>query len=358
MTSSQHYLPALDGLRAVSILLVLIAHGGFQRWVPGGLGVLIFFVISGFLITRQMIAEIETSGSLRLSRFYLRRFLRLAPALLVYIALFCPLLVWLGARVTTVHVLSALLYFANYYKIFIGYTPYNPLPIVWSLSVEEHYYLLFPFCMLIFRNRLTRLIPWLCAFVIAVPVWRIFLFHHCAGVMGFPCALPGEPRIDGTDAIFDCILYGSLLALLLRYQNAWVARKLMSPLAWAAAWAGLALSLALRDPLFRDTLRFSLQAISVSIMLAQLVHGLHPNIQRLLSYPVAVTIGRWSYALYLVHYGVAVAILSLTGSTRLADPADIASYFILSFLLAAACHAGVEKPMIALRRRFGSHQPG
>src|SRR3954447_19141856 len=83
--ASYDYLPALDGFRAISISLVVLAHGGLNRVVPGLLGVVVFFVISGFLITRQMIAEIERSGRLDVRAFYVRRFLRLAPALLLYV---------------------------------------------------------------------------------------------------------------------------------------------------------------------------------------------------------------------------------------------------------------------------------
>jgi peptidoglycan/LPS O-acetylase OafA/YrhL len=75
------YLPALDGLRAISIGLVLLSHAGLERFVPGGLGVLIFFVVSGFLLTRQMCVEVEDTGTLDISRFYLRRICRLAPRL-------------------------------------------------------------------------------------------------------------------------------------------------------------------------------------------------------------------------------------------------------------------------------------
>ena len=81
------YQPVLDGWRAVSILLVLVSHGGLDKVVPGGLGVTIFFFISGFLITSLLISEFQREGRISLKKFYLRRFWRLAPPLICFIVL-------------------------------------------------------------------------------------------------------------------------------------------------------------------------------------------------------------------------------------------------------------------------------
>src|SRR6266436_963271 len=81
------YQPVLDGWRAVSILLVVVSHGGLDMVVPGGLGVTIFFFISGFLITSLLISEFRRDGGISLKNFYLRRFWRLAPPLICFIIL-------------------------------------------------------------------------------------------------------------------------------------------------------------------------------------------------------------------------------------------------------------------------------
>ena len=127
--ASFDYLPVLDGFRAVSILLVVFSHADLGNIVPGGLGVTVFFVISGFLITRQMIAEIVSTGGFSFGAFYLRRFFRLAPALLLYLAMFTSLFLLLGAHMTGWQIASGIFYVANYYHIFIGYPPLNPNPI-------------------------------------------------------------------------------------------------------------------------------------------------------------------------------------------------------------------------------------
>ena len=114
-------MPALDGLRAVSILLVVISHLGFGHIVPGGLGVTIFFFISGFIITRLLLLEDAGSNSISLVGFYIKRVFRLAPALMVYILLcvvgFGALRKWIPIE----DILAAVFYSANYYTIFHGW---------------------------------------------------------------------------------------------------------------------------------------------------------------------------------------------------------------------------------------------
>jgi peptidoglycan/LPS O-acetylase OafA/YrhL len=177
-----NYIPALDGLRAIAILLVVISHAGFEKAVPGSLGVIIFFVISGFLLTRQMIVEVERTGTLNIKAFYLRRLLRLMPALIFYLLLICSTLYLLGVMISTPQVLSGLFYFANYYHVFVGYPAHSPMPILWSLSVEEHFYILFPFIIILFRNNLRKAIPWLIVATLLALVWRYILFTTCADV--------------------------------------------------------------------------------------------------------------------------------------------------------------------------------
>src|SRR5258706_8832372 len=117
------YQPVLDGWRAVSILLVLLSHGGLDQVVPGGLGVTIFFFISGFLITSLLISEFQRDGRISLKNFYLRRFWRLAPPLICYIIFSALLIVLFLKTVNPGEFLSAILYFANYYSIFWQYEP-------------------------------------------------------------------------------------------------------------------------------------------------------------------------------------------------------------------------------------------
>src|SRR5258707_8971143 len=108
------YQPVLEGWRAVSILLVLVSHGGLDKVVPGGLGVTIFFFISGFLITSLLISEFQREGRISLKKFYLRRFWRLAPPLICFIVLSTLLIVPCLNAAKTAQIPSAILSFAEY----------------------------------------------------------------------------------------------------------------------------------------------------------------------------------------------------------------------------------------------------
>ena len=358
LKASNDYLPALDGLRAVSILLVVISHAGLSYVVPGGLGVLIFFVISGFLITRQMIVEVERTGSLNIKAFYLRRIFRLLPALILYLVLFSIILLGLSSIITPMHLASGLFYFANYYQVFIGYPLHNPVPIAWSLAVEEHYYIVFPFLILMARKNLREILPLLGILVMAVLVWRIFLFSACHAQPELAaCGLPGEDRIfHATDSIFDCILYGAIAALVLHYHSDIVRRHLIGRNILLLAGACLLITLLFRDEMFRETLRISLQCILIAVIIVNILFGEWEKPRSILAYKSMVWIGRLSYSLYLFHFGVLITVQAFQNHKQtLTEPIDFILYFILSFTFAAGSYYLVEKPMIGVRKRFGSH---
>src|SRR5262249_8904492 len=119
---SQHTqtIPSLDGIRAVSVLIVVLAHSGLETLVPGGLGVTIFFFLSGYLITTLMLTENERTGKINIPKFYARRMFRLMPSLLITLAIaYC--LTYVGSLpggITVAGLTAQLLYFANYYGLF------------------------------------------------------------------------------------------------------------------------------------------------------------------------------------------------------------------------------------------------
>ncbi len=355
-------LPALDGLRAMSIGLVLVSHAGLQNFVPGGLGVVTFFVISGFLISRLMIEEIDASGELNIKKFYIRRVLRLFPALALFLLIFVPIIQAAGVLITGTHVASALLYFTNYYYIYIGYAVFSPIPILWSLAVEEHFYIFFPFIMRRFRTRFKTLLFWLMATAFFVLLWRLYLNAACSGVDASAdfCGLPDGSRIyKGTDSIGDCIIYGIIASLLLRLYPTQTQRLIMNPVTFYASGVVLLFTLLFRDPDFRETLRYSLQAISLAIIVVNVALGGMPFFTRIFSHPVLVEIGRWSYALYLFHFGIMMCMGAYTQNRDIfSGPMDIAIYFVASLSSAAAVYYLVERPMQALRHKFGSRAEG
>jgi peptidoglycan/LPS O-acetylase OafA/YrhL len=353
------YLPALDGLRAISILLVLVAHAGLGQLVPGGLGVTIFFAISGFLITRQIMQEIARTGRLGVRQFYTRRFLRLAPALLVYIALATPLAIWFGARISLGSLLASLFYVANYWWLYVGYPHGTPFPILWSLAVEEQYYILFPLLMAAFLPRprsLAHAILALCALAL---LWRLTLATNCAGATS-PALLCGPQRPDmppdariylGTDTRFDSILAGALTALLMqgtRWQT--LASSSAAP---ALGLLILLTALAIRAPLFRDTLRYTLESAASAVAIGHLACAPRGALGALLTARPLVLLGQLSYSLYLYHFAVSLVLLRLHGPFDWKSPAFYA-FFALSLLLAATSYCLVERPVLRFRRGFGA----
>ena len=153
--SAVPYLPGLDGMRAIAVAVVMVYHAN-SAWLPGGfLGVEVFFVISGYLITLLLIGEHERSGSVSLSNFYMRRARRLLPALftlLILVTLYTTLFRRDALGQLRGDVIAALTYTTNWYQIWVGqgYTAtgdFAPLRHLWSLAVEEQFYLLWPLVM-------------------------------------------------------------------------------------------------------------------------------------------------------------------------------------------------------------------
>jgi peptidoglycan/LPS O-acetylase OafA/YrhL len=153
------YLPGLDGLRAISVLAVMVFHhdliGGHEvGWAPGGfLGVEVFFVVSGYLITSLLLAERRRTGRVSLGRFWLRRARRLLPALFALLAvIILYALLFLPDSINTLksNTLAALTYTSNWWLI-ISHQSYASeagrpglLKHLWSLAIEEQFYLLWP----------------------------------------------------------------------------------------------------------------------------------------------------------------------------------------------------------------------
>jgi peptidoglycan/LPS O-acetylase OafA/YrhL len=144
--SSNLYFPSLDGLRAIAFFFVFIAHAQPFKVLPGGFGVTVFFFLSGYLITSLLRDEARKTATISLKGFYLRRVLRIFPpcylTVIIVTALAAAGIVY--NRESYASLVSAFLYFSNYWNTLgWGNLPAG-LGILWSLAVEEHYYLLFP----------------------------------------------------------------------------------------------------------------------------------------------------------------------------------------------------------------------
>jgi peptidoglycan/LPS O-acetylase OafA/YrhL len=362
------YIPCLDGMRAVSIILVMLSHYGFYA-VPGIFGVTIFFFISGFLITGQLLAELRKSGRIALGKFYTRRALRLFPALLSMVVASSILFPLLGARITGGDIAAASLYMANYWQWVVGSFDtgvvhgVHPFSVLWSLAVEEHYYLVFPLLCVLIGRRPLMLAGLIIALILAISVWR---FHVAAS-----CAAWGCPPLwveHATDTRADSILYGALLASLLASRwRAELVVKIGSLTPFLAGGALLLASLLVRDPWFRQTWRFAVQGVGLFLSMGALLYG--PwlvKVRSLLSITPSLCLGRWSYSLYLWHWFVfCVASVVLPASlwgpiVNLGVPPAwwMGEVFLPMVMIALALAVGsytyIERPINRLRRRFGS----
>ncbi|HWW54174.1 MAG TPA: acyltransferase, partial [Acidimicrobiales bacterium] len=218
-SSGSEYLPAIDGLRALAVIAVVAYHLGLP-WARGGfLGVDLFFVLSGFLITGLLLREREQTGRIDLGHFYARRARRLLPALFLVLA---AVSTWVAATGTTPDLtsvrsdaLAALAYVANWRLVlshsgyFAQFSAPSPLRHAWSLAIEEQYYLVWPILLLgLMRlGRGSRRATVLATLVLAV------LSASAMAVMYHPGADPSRIYY-GTDTRAFELLVGALLALL------------------------------------------------------------------------------------------------------------------------------------------------
>src|SRR6476620_1473724 len=155
---NQRYMPGLDGLRAIAVLAVIAFHLGFD-WAPGGmLGVGVFFTLSGYLITDILLSQLNARGRIKLTAFLLARARRLLPALFLMLAIVTAWVTIFGPAQPDQFrkgVLSAVFYVNNWEQIFANVSYFarfeaeGPLDHLWSLSVEEQFYILWPFLLLL-----------------------------------------------------------------------------------------------------------------------------------------------------------------------------------------------------------------
>ena len=342
---ASRHVPSLDGIRAGSFLIVFGSHV-FSTLIPGQLGVTIFFFLSCFLITTLMRAECEKNGTVNLGRFWLRRALRILPPLflvvlgsaLLSLALYPP---------GTVHgpaLAAQLLFYANYYD---GHPSVPGTAVVWSLAVEEHFYLLFPLLYVAMQRwRLPRrhqawLLWGLCA---AVLVWR------CVRVIAMHT--PTGRIISGTDTRIDSILFGCALAV---WNNPSLDRPVLTPnllkyLLLPLAVAVLLASAYASSATFANTLSFSLQgaALTVLFVAAIRLHDWPPF--RVLNWRPVVFIGVLSYSLYLVHDVLLHAVVQVWTPHHASLGVVVA--LTLSVMVAWVIYEFVEKPCARLRKRL------
>lgn len=368
------YQPALDGLRALSVIAVILYHAGID-WIPGGfIGVEVFFVVSGFLITSLMNDEQRTDGKVDLKHFWIRRARRLLPALftMLLVALVAVTFFATDSAPDFRHdVGPAIGYFSNWWQIYFVDTPYfaaNALPTLrhlWSLAVEEQWYVLWPlvFVFVLGNKRIPKIVS------------AVIIGLLAAGVMvgtALAFVADNETRINflylSTITRSSGLLLGSALACAWRPWSKAVTKYavLRSAIADVLAVASLltlgyiAATVHVADEqLYKGWLAAA--TIASAVLIAVVVRSGSSLVKDVLSIPLLVEVGRRSYGLYLWHWPIFVVSGARFSSLRLAyalTATVIVNEFVYQFIETPARKGAIgnwfrqRRQLSGMRRRL------
>jgi peptidoglycan/LPS O-acetylase OafA/YrhL len=338
----------LDGIRAISVIIVLISHAGLGKIIPGGLGVTIFFFLSGFLITTLLNNEFELNNNINYKNFFIRRFCRLFPPLLITIFVSYSLAYTgiLKQNYSFLGLTSQIFYLANYHAIFNwpGEIP-DGLGILWSLAVEEHFYFVFPLLLytcfkFVGKGNTALILVFSCVLVL---LWRCYLIF-----------IEGSPSVRtyyATDTRIDSILYGCILALI---YNPILQRKEQFLKSKDFLILGICLivmlfSLLFRSEWFRETFRYSIQGIALMPIFYYCIKYNKSIVFNWLENSWLKRIGIFSYSIYLIHH-VIIEGLKFHGLENIGY--IICITFILSTLFAFLIDKFIDSYFIKIRKKY------
>ncbi len=367
-------IPVLDGIRAVAIILVLVAHAGLDKLVPGGLGVTVFFFLSGYLITTLMRFELTRDGAIDIRKFYIRRALRIFPPLYItlFVLLGCTLLGAFPNHMQFPAVGLQFVHLANYTPSF-GYNlgdfeegiPRMPL---WSLAVEEHFYLFFPLIYVFMARRIdgkrqALILLAMCGVVLAVRTVTAAVIMHNAS------ATPDLSLIyNWTHTRIDSILFGCILAVWSNPvidddEHSYVPR--VSHL--VVALVALLMCLLIREKIgshelfgpraefFRQTVRYSIQGLALFVVFSYLIRLKTGPIRAVLvSQPMKI-IGLLSYTVYLVNFFIFETLhehFPDAPHSHVRHVLTSATALVLTFGYAWLMYLVVERPLGRMRSRL------
>ena len=335
------YRPGLDGLRAVAIAFVVAAHAFLPFTTGGGLaGVTSFFVLSGYLITRLLVAEEGFSGSIDLVAFYARRVLRLFPALLVLVAVVLVVYTIQGRGLQALTSIPVVLLYSANWSLAQGGATLTPFQHTWSLAIEEQFYILWPpILLLLLRTRRpsVRVAGAIALAAVVVIGWRLFIF----------LALPADLREDRVEFGSDTNAYGLLAGCALGFLPS-LPRGRVAAVMGVLGLVAIVLSMTLRSV-------FEVPAVGAFVALPVLaalgavgvICGVMGGGLRLLGIAPIAYVGRISYGLYLWHWV----------TPRMIEPLPIAEgrtliAFALAFAASALSFQFIERPALRLKSRF------
>jgi peptidoglycan/LPS O-acetylase OafA/YrhL len=339
------YVPELTGLRGVAIGMVILDHTLTHRFPGGFIGVDIFFVLSGYLITTLLVREFQQWGNVKLTHFYGRRLLRLGPALSIMLAVYllAALIAADNARDHTIAAFTAATYTMDWTQA-LDLSPAGYLEHTWSLGIEEQFYLLWPVILIVaLRHRVT---VWkiIVGLIVAVTLWRGYLVLHTGNSDPQRTYLSFDTRLD-------TLLVGCLLAVApmqwgrrLGARFATIPLVILAMLTLAIHWTSTELHL----------VGFTLiAALAGWLTLGAMTGNHHGLVRRLLRWAPVEYLGRISYGVYLWHLPIALALATQlpTESLRV-----FALTCVLSLSIAAVSYHWIERPILN-RWRFTRPRP-
>ncbi len=372
------YSPGLDGMRAIAVVAVMIYHAN-AAWLPGGfLGVEMFFVISGYLITLLLIAEQERSHRISLRDFWMRRARRLLPALFTVMAIVTA---WTALFEREAlgqlrgDVLAGATYVSNWFQIWVGagYTgeaDFAPLRHLWSLAVEEQFYLVWPIVMVVLLRRhgtrqIARVSRWLVLVAVAITVAGALAVHP--GTIGDPATTPdaywfvGDRAISKLDTLYlgtfsraSGVLLGAALAMVWRpyaVSRGPLARRgtafdvlavvALAVFGWLTWNLHLVTSAGAADArLFEGGML--LAAVATVMVIAAVTHR-RSRANRVLGNRLLVWIGTRSYGLYLYHWPIYQFMRKAAGNPL--TPTQFAVAMVLTAVVSELSYRLIEMPI-------------
>jgi peptidoglycan/LPS O-acetylase OafA/YrhL len=341
-------IPALNGIRAIAVFLVIFYHFGLRLFgvpVPGAHGVLLFFVLSGFLITWLLLRENEKFGEVSLSGFYRRRILRIFPAFYFYWIVLLVILAVGHQHIPWSHAISSLLYVGNYYNAIFG-DPNNALSHTWSLAIEEQFYLFWPFLFVVFRRDLKKMTILIGGLIGTIWIYRCVLY--------FIFNVDQAYFYAAFDTRLDSLMVGCLLAVLLKrgsLMTFWegACRNVVMPaltiaLLLISVFGGPAIF-----PRYRDVVGLAVDPVLMAIIIVQMIALSSMPYFQWLEHPVVRFLGQISYSLYL-YQQLTVSVVSdrLHGEPLMVR---LIAAVAVTIIAASFSYYVIERPFLKLKAK-------
>lgn len=346
----KHY-PALDGLRGVAVLIVLVAHLT-PFYVSGAFGVDVFFVLSGFLITSILASELKQNGDVKIKDFYIKRFLRLLPALWITV---CGLLsfLWVSGHLEAVHIREAV-YAVTYTSNWVSAFNLDELPYLghtWSLSIEEQFYIVWPLILVVMFKILA--VDARKQTFIRMGIIMLCLAVGCAIYRNlFDFSVMRVYR--GLDTHFDGLMIGASLGcfhLVGGTQRLAQFGKFLAPVALA-----IILIMPMRygwgDP-FTVKFGYLIIALAAAILIMHLTISDSDWLSRLLSLAPLRYCGKISYGLYLYHWPINRAFAQDFLQME-AGWVRLIVVLALSFIISDLSYRLIEVRFLRMKKKFTS----